>query len=45
MTVFRTARGRAAPLGREEMDVGESTSELHTSLEGEVVEEIRDFLE
>jgi hypothetical protein len=46
MTVFRTARGQAAPVGREGGDGCEKpTSQLHTCMEGKVIKEIINFLE
>jgi hypothetical protein len=45
ITVFRTAYGRAAPVGRGRDGREQPTSQLHTWLEGKMIMEIRDFLE
>ena len=45
MTVFKTARGRAAPVGEGGYGREEPTGQLHTRLDGEVIEEIRCILE
>jgi len=44
MTVFKTARGQVAPVGREEMQV-RSRRVSSTHLARHVIEEIRDILE
>ena len=45
MTIFRTARGRAAPVGEGRDGREEPTSQLHTCVERKVIEEIGDILE
>ena len=45
MTFFKKACGRASPCGEGGNGHEESTGQLHTNLDGEVIEEIRDFLE